>query len=67
MQVDLNGPAWLAALHKRQEEVKQQCFDFPPSDYAEFQRYLGQYQELSLVISHVKAALSNKEDEEDKP
>lgn len=41
------------------------CFEHPPTDYAGFQRYLGQYQENALILEKLEDIMKGLESDED--
>ncbi len=55
----------LKSLLERRAEIALGCFDSPPSDWAGFQRRLGQYVELQELIDIVQRAMKGSEDDEE--
>ena len=51
-------------LIERRADMALSVFDSPPSDWAGFQKRLGQYIELASLIDIVKDAMSGKEKDE---
>jgi hypothetical protein len=49
VSASLDPQVWLAALKRREQEIKDQMFDAPPSTWEGFQNRLGAYQENVLV------------------
>lgn len=51
-------------LLERRAEMMLAVFDSPPTDWAAFQKRLGQYVELAGLIEIVKDAMSGKENDQ---
>ena len=51
-------------LIERRARMALEVFDSPPSDWAAFQRRMGQYVELDALIGIVKEAMSGEEKDE---
>lgn len=51
-------------LVERRANMALEVFDFPPQDWAAFQKRLGQYVELDSLIGIVKEAMSGQEKDE---
>ncbi len=52
----------LARLEQRRAALEANIFQFPPSDWPEFQRRLGAWQELEGHIIEVKQELEEKDE-----
>lgn len=50
-----------AATVQRRAELERATFEHPPTDWAEFQRRLGQWQELSLEIQEIERIVKGVE------
>ena len=55
----------LKELVERRAAMALSAFDFPPSEWAGFQKALGRYSELTELIEIVKDATRGKEDDEE--
>lgn len=64
--MSLDPVKWIKALKERRQEIMENCFTSAPSDYAGFQRCLGQFQENELVTQTLKDKFKELQGEDEK-